>query len=67
MYTKAWNALDPDTNGALIWTDLKTNLCKPGDFNDVDGSNKDSAFFKTDPISEADLKTYGPKMRCLAD
>ena len=67
MYTKAFDSLDPDTNGALIWTELKTHLCKPEDLNDVDGSNKNSKFFETDPVSEADLSTYGQKMRCLDD
>ena len=67
MYTKAWDALDPETKGSLIWTELETHLCKKEDLNDVDGSNKNSKFFKTDPVSEADLITYGPKMRCLAE
>ena len=55
MYTKAWDSLDPETNGNILWTDLKTHLCKPEDFNNVEGSNKNSKFFKTDPVSESDI------------
>ena len=66
MYIKGWGVQD-ETEGSLFFNEIKTKLCTSKELNDVAGSNTNSKFFKTDPESEGDLGTYGPKMRCIDD
>ena len=70
MYIKYWGEFEEGDgaiggDGTFNFKELTTKLCQPDDFNNLEGSNEKSRFFKTDPESLNDLNTYGPKMRCL--
>ena len=42
-------------------------MCTNDHFNDVQGSNSKSKFFRTFVNSETDLKKYGTAMKCITD
>ena len=70
MYIKYWreNLEVAGDDEGFGFREVKTKQCDPErDFNDEDGSNKQSKFFKADPDSMIDLNTYGPKMKCIDD
>ena len=45
MYLKSW---DEDAEELVIkFEEVKTSVCKKNNFNDVEGSNSESKFFRT--------------------
>ena len=50
MYLKGWDNYDEETNGAVVWTEMKLRPCESL-LNDAEGSNQNSPFFKTHPNS----------------
>ena len=42
-----------------MFKELNTTVCNKSDFNDVEGSNTESKFFKTGVNSQPDLDRYG--------
>lgn len=60
---KSWDVFNETTSGSLVWTELETELCT--ELNDEAGSNDKSPFYKTIPMSQPDLSTYGPKLKCV--
>ena len=46
MYRKVWNTFD-DTNGKLYFKPIETRQCSKDDFNDLEGSNSKSRFYKS--------------------
>ena len=62
FYLKSWgeNAHSDD-----LFLELETRECQTSDFNDVEGSNKDSIFYPTNPRTESDLLQYALRMKCL--
>ena len=46
--------------------ELESRRCDLGkDFNDIEGSNAESEFFKASSSSYKDLQTYASRLRCL--
>ena len=59
MYMKSWNVYD-ETNGEVFFRPLKTRPCTFNDFNDLEGSNSESRFFRTESEwTLSAVKTYG--------
>ena len=46
---------------------MQNSLCELGELNDFEGSKEDSHFFPTSSVSEYDVQTYGPKMKCIRE
>ena len=57
MYLKSWGV--SGESFAINFDELNTTVCKKNDFNDVEGSNSESKFFKTSENSKKDLERYG--------
>ena len=65
MYLKSWGV---DGNDYKIkFKEVNTTACNKSDFNDVEGSNSESNFFKTGVNSQPDLDKYGTQLKCIAD
>ena len=63
MYLKSW---DEDAEELVIkFEEVKTSVCKKNNFNDVEGSNSESKFFRTAVNSQKDLDRYGTSMKCI--
>ena len=45
MYYKSWGVHSDDFK--IIFEEVNTTACNKSDFNDVEGSNSESKFFKT--------------------
>ena len=60
MYKKRFSE-DIETNFELI----KTKPCEDKDFNNVDGSNEESNFYKVTESTEILLKAHGHKLKCI--
>ena len=45
FYLKSWGVYDDDD--IITFTEVKTRMCNKEDFNDVNGTNKESKFYKT--------------------
>ena len=63
MYLKSWGVY----GAGITFREVNTTLCTKDHFNDVEGSNPESKFFKTFQNSEADLNKYGTAMKCITD
>ena len=58
MYMKSWNVFD-ETNGEVFFRPLKTRQCSLDDFNDLEGSNSKSRFFRSETEwTLSAVKTY---------
>ena len=67
IYLKKWDVDDPDTKGKLIWQEIQTKYCDKELITNVDGTNKYSKFFMTNPVSVSDLNAYGSRLKCIDD
>ena len=65
MYYKSWG--NTGDGFAVMFEEVNTKVCKKEDFNDKDGSNTKSKFFKTAKTSQNDLDRYGTQLKCIAD
>ena len=59
-------APDMDSNNRFQH-DVKTRPCTTADFNDEEGTNDDSYFFKSEQGSYHWLETYATQMQCLEE
>ena len=64
---KSWNYEDKESNGKAQFKEIKARPCKENDFNDVNGSNKQSKFYATDVYSERSLQLYWNNLKCIDD
>jgi len=64
FYIKSWgeNSFSDD-----LMSEIETRPCDSQDFNDMEGSNKETNFFATSRLSDLDLKSYGTRLRCIVD
>lgn len=46
---------------------LETRQCTTEDFNNAEGTNEESRFYKTPEREEMLLKSFGPFLKCLKD
>ena len=46
MYSKNWNIYD-ETKGAINFDEIETRQCSEDDFNDIEGSNTKSRFYRS--------------------
>ena len=66
MYSKTWDFIsENEYKGNVQWNEIGTHFCSDQDFNDVEGNNKETKFYPTDPFSEKKLKLYGNKLKCM--
>lgn len=66
FYIKYWN--HPEFGDEFGFHELKSSMCDPEkDFNYMAGSNADSGFYPVLENSEADLRTYGHKLKCIRE
>ena len=67
FYMKSWNVKE---NEGLSWKELKSRPCQKSDFAQKDDSIEDlhrTGFYNTNPVSVADIGTYGKKLKCIDD
>lgn len=58
----------PEVGEGFGFKELESDLCDTKkDLNDVAGSHTESKFYPLNPISEGDVGTYGPKMKCVKE
>ena len=66
FYIKYWN--HPELGDKFGFHELDSSLCDPEkDLNDVAGTKPESGFYPVTPTNEADVNTYGPKMKCIRE
>ena len=46
---------------------IQTRPCSTSDFNDAEGSNQDSKFYKLRPKDSSTLQTFGHLLKCIDD
>ena len=62
---KSWNVSD-ETKGKITFEPIKTRKCNEDDFNDLEGSNSQSRFYKSESQYTFDAtKDYVEQMLCL--
>ena len=64
-YLKSWG--NPEDQGTVRYTELRTRQCTMADFNDDQNSNPESGFYQLADGYIKDVQTYMRKMLCIID
>ena len=56
MYLKSWNMKE---DSGVQFEEVSTSFCEKEEFNDIDGSNKESKFFPPTSDSVTQIDLYG--------
>ena len=64
---KNWNTYDEVTKGAILFDEIETRQCSEDDFNDLEGSNTKSRFYRSGEYTINTIKLINQQMICIKD
>ena len=63
FYIKSWDVFDPETNGELSFTEVKTRPCQANDFKNQ--YNLDTKFYSMHSSTQRVFDLYGDAVKCI--